>query len=153
MSQKNVTTIERKDRFDVGFTIITTDDWLTSKLEPKAPNPSKRMDALRKISSEGVETWIFLGPIIPMVNDTPYHWLEILDLAEETRSTVYYDKLNLRPYVYQALEPFLANHSPQSLKILKNRREEAKWVLRTSKILENMCREKNIRCRSVIKNL
>jgi len=52
----------------VSLTITTLDDVIASRLEPRAPKPSARLRAVKKIS-EAVPTTIRLDPIIPFVND------------------------------------------------------------------------------------
>ena len=141
----------RRELFDVGLTIITMDGWLSSRLEPGAPPPRERARVLEKLSSEGVETWIFLGPVIPGLNDTNYHWAEIVELAAATGSRIYYDKLNLRPYVREALQPFLERYSPGSLRILGSRVEEGRWVKRTFKMLRRLCEKVGVECISALK--
>jgi DNA repair photolyase len=54
---------------EVGFTITTTNDDFSKRFEPGASLPSQRLEALRKLSSSGVRTWVFIGPIIPEVTD------------------------------------------------------------------------------------
>ena len=92
-------------KFDVGITITTLDRSLAQTLEPKAPPPDRRIEALRELSSHGVETWIFLGPIIPGLTDDKENLSGILEVARETNSKLYYDKLNLREGVLDRLAP------------------------------------------------
>ncbi|QGA53167.1 radical SAM protein [Sulfolobus sp. E5-1-F] len=66
--------LEYKDRVDVGFTVTS----LNNRLEPNAPPARARLRALKKLSDEGLETWIFLGPIIQGIND-----MEIEDIIRE----------------------------------------------------------------------
>ncbi|MEM2122676.1 MAG: radical SAM protein [Candidatus Bathyarchaeia archaeon] len=89
--------------FDVCITVTTLDKDLAQALEPKAPPPDRRVEALHRLSSHGVETWIFLGPIIPGVNDDKDGIRGILEVAYDTRSKVYYDKLNLREGILHRL--------------------------------------------------
>lgn len=53
----------------VTITITALDKDLARKLEPNAPPPSKRLDALSKLSSEGISTGVRVDPIIPFLND------------------------------------------------------------------------------------
>ncbi len=81
---------------DVGFSISTLDRNITGKIEPFASPPEKRLDALRNLSSEGVKTWIFLAPILPeTLNDVE----EILGVAEETGSTLFYDRFRIKSFM------------------------------------------------------
>lgn len=55
-----------RSRIMVGSTIISLEK---TPLEPKAPPPEERIEALRKFKQSGVRTWISMEPIIPGVTD------------------------------------------------------------------------------------
>ncbi len=97
----------RSEGFDVGFTITTLKDDLARKLQPRAPSPSSLVQVIEEFSDRGINTWIFLGPIIPEINDDEDSFLQIIDLAEKTKSEIIYDKLNLRPWVLDSMTSFL----------------------------------------------
>ncbi|MEM0173188.1 MAG: radical SAM protein [Sulfolobaceae archaeon] len=80
--------VENKGKVDVGITITSFERW--RELEPNAPSPRARLRALERISNEGVETWLFLGPIIRGINDH-----EIEDIVREAsgiRTRIVFDK-------------------------------------------------------------
>ncbi len=106
------------DRCDLGVTITTLDDDLAARLEPHAPKPSARALALTEASSQGIPTWIFLGPLIPFVNDDETNLKSIFLLAQKTRSHIIHDKLNLKHDTLQNLTPVLntLGLEPQKLK-------------------------------------
>lgn len=56
-------------RAAVTITITTLDEDLAKRLEPRAPTPSKRLDAVEKLSSEGIPVGVRVDPIIPFLND------------------------------------------------------------------------------------
>jgi len=56
-------------RASVSITITTLRDEVAKKIEPHAPSPSKRMEALKKLSKAGVPCSVRLDPIIPGIND------------------------------------------------------------------------------------
>ena len=69
-----------KLRAAVTITITTLDGNLAKKLEPNAPPPSKRLDALSKLSTRGIPTGARVDPIIPFLND------EFKELLREIKS-------------------------------------------------------------------
>lgn len=81
-----------RGKVDVGITITTLDVKTSKYLEPRAPLPKARVNALRKLSERGIKTWIFLGPLIYSVNDSGFE--EVIKVARETNSEVIYDKFN-----------------------------------------------------------
>jgi len=53
----------------VTITITTLNKDIVRKLEPNAPSPSRRLDAVSKLSAEGIPTGVRVDPIIPFIND------------------------------------------------------------------------------------
>ena len=49
----------------VGLTITTTDDKIIGFLEGSAPPASSRLKALEKLNRENINTYAFIGPILP----------------------------------------------------------------------------------------
>ncbi len=132
---------EWKDMVEVGFTITTLDQNLSKALEPKAPPPKARVEALRKVASAGIRTWIFLGPIIPNVNDSLELIKEVLEVARETSSTIYYDWLRFKP----GLEEFFKNLNINLSKYLSSD-EYRLWRRRISQAILKICDELNVKC-------
>ncbi len=93
---------------DVGFTITTLDDGLAKVVEPGAPAPSKRVRALERLHSEGVKTWIFLGPILPGAEDDVE---TIVELARATDSILVYDKYRVKKFMNSGIEGELAERA------------------------------------------
>jgi len=56
-------------RSAVTFTITTLDGGLARRLEPRAPPPSKRLDAIEKLSLQGIPVGVRIDPVIPFLND------------------------------------------------------------------------------------
>ncbi len=53
----------------VSITLTTLDGWLASLIEPGAPKPSDRLDAIYRLAQDGVPVSVRLDPIIPSLND------------------------------------------------------------------------------------
>ncbi len=96
---------------DVGFTITTLDEKLAKLVEPNAASPSKRAKALERLHSEGVRTWIFLGPILPGNEDE----IEaIVELAKATDSILIYDKYRVKKFMKSGIERELADRAKKT---------------------------------------
>jgi len=59
----------------VTISITTLDNSLARRIEPSAPPPSRRLQALAKLSEEGINTGMRLDPVIPYVNDQDFREL------------------------------------------------------------------------------
>jgi len=135
--------------FDVGITITTMDEDIAKLIEPKAPPPSRRVYALEEVSNLGVETWIFLGPIIPYVNDS-YDSIElVVDNARRIGCEVIYDKLNLRRWVLDSMRGRLEGYKDYPIDRLTSlTRKDSEWWIEVKRRIEEICREKGVRCSS-----
>ncbi len=69
----------------VALSIAFADDDLARKLEPGAPRPSKRFEAMRLLSDAGIPTRILVAPIVPGLNDE--HIPALLERAKECGAT------------------------------------------------------------------
>lgn len=82
----------------VGISIPTDDEAVRKILEPHSPSITSRLDALKKLHSEGIRTWVFVAPTLPMNPER---------LAEEIYPHVEYvliDRLNYRRNVTQLFQ-------------------------------------------------
>ena len=61
--------ILKSGRCAVMITITTLDKNLSKKLEPNAPPPEERLEALEKLSNENIPVGVRIDPIIPYVNN------------------------------------------------------------------------------------
>jgi DNA repair photolyase len=64
-------------------TITTLDRSLSLIVEPGAPLPSKRINALRKAAENDVPIGVRVDPIIPLVNDDPFELKELIGVLAE----------------------------------------------------------------------
>ncbi|MGQ9469331.1 MAG: radical SAM protein [Nitrososphaerales archaeon] len=137
----------KSEGFDVGVTITTIDDDLSRKLEPRAPSSSSRIQIIEEFFDRGIKTWIFLGPIIPEINDDD-SILQIIDLAKKTKSEIIYDKLNLKPWILDSMASFLEKERlglKDRLPSLVARNSEYWRVLRAK--IEDICSRRGVHCK------
>lgn len=91
--------VKYRELVDVGFTITTLSYEKARFIEPNAPPPRSRLEAVKRLSNMGLKTWIFYGPIIPSLNDDNETIMQIVKLAAETNSTLYYDPLHVKSFM------------------------------------------------------
>ncbi|MCS7121697.1 MAG: radical SAM protein [Archaeoglobaceae archaeon] len=123
--------IFKKESVDVGFTITTLEKSKAKILEPNAPSPEKRVKALEKLSSEGLKTWIFLGPIVPNVSIEEIE--EIVEVAASSGSHLYYDKFRVKNFMKEGY-----------IKELAEEAKKVNWKDVFSKI-EEVCRKYKVK--------
>lgn len=65
----------------VFVSVTTLDNKLSSKLEPRATAPHRRIEAIRRLSDAGIPAGVLVAPIIPMITDKFLE--EILERAHD----------------------------------------------------------------------
>ncbi len=82
----------------VSVTVTAADDSLASVLEPNAPPPSRRFDAVKKLSESGIYTGIVLTPVLPFITDSAENIEKILLYASESGASyvLFYPSVTLR---------------------------------------------------------
>jgi DNA repair photolyase len=63
----------------VGISVTTLDAKLARSMEPRASTPTRRLEALQKLTAAGIPTKVMMGPVIPALNDSEME--RILDSA------------------------------------------------------------------------
>jgi DNA repair photolyase len=76
------------EEIDVGFTITTISEHISTLFEPRASPVKDRLSALEKIHSAGIRTFAFIGPLLP---GNPEKLIEEL---EERVDMVFIDRMN-----------------------------------------------------------
>jgi DNA repair photolyase len=59
----------RRNLVRVGISVTTMDAKLARMMEPRAPTPVRRLEALRALSDAGIPTTVMTAPVIPAIND------------------------------------------------------------------------------------
>jgi DNA repair photolyase len=69
----------KRNLVKVAISVTTLDPKLARVMEPRAPTPPRRIEALRQLSAAGVPTAVMVAPIVPAINDAEIE--RILDAA------------------------------------------------------------------------
>jgi DNA repair photolyase len=59
----------RRDLVKVALSVTTLDPKLARIMEPRAPTPPRRLEAIRQLVAAGIPTSALVAPIIPAIND------------------------------------------------------------------------------------
>ncbi len=127
---------KHRDHVDIGLTITTFNPRVAEFIEPRAPPPKARASALRKASERGFKTWIFYGPVIPSLNDDDSTIDEIIELAKDTGSKIFIDRLHVKSFMY------MPNHPLNELISLTRKYE---WRSFLTKVM-NKCLKAGVKC-------
>lgn len=82
-------------RCEVGLTITSLNEGARELFEPGASPVKDRINALTQLRRAGIRTYIFFGPILPLITDRDLD--AIIETLEELEpGSIYVDRLNLR---------------------------------------------------------
>ncbi|HXX24868.1 MAG TPA: radical SAM protein [Terriglobia bacterium] len=109
--------VSAQHRFSVHMTVTTTDEPLARLLEPKAPPPRRRLEAVKRLSRAGISVGVNAMPILPGLNDSD----KCLDtLAQAARRAgarfLYGNILFLTPSAMKQFMPFMQKEFPRLAK-------------------------------------
>jgi DNA repair photolyase len=154
-----LTEIARQNTLAVNITITTADAALTRKLEPRAPRPDLRFEAVRRLREAGIRTGVLCAPLLPGITDSE----EALDgmarrAAEAGASYFAANPLFLKPCSRPTYLSFVREHFP-SLELDYHRRfDKADFASPTyrqqmSEVVYRVCRKYNLGGRSKDRSL
>ncbi|OGC45249.1 hypothetical protein A2V49_01455 [candidate division WWE3 bacterium RBG_19FT_COMBO_34_6] len=101
---RDIDLFKKFKNIEVGLTITSTDDAVSTFLEKSAPPASDRLNALEKLNKEGVHTYAFVGPLLPHFSATPEKIKNIFDALQKVGvKEIYMEHINLSPYIKKRL--------------------------------------------------
>lgn len=98
----------------VGISITSLDPKIARTLEPRAPSPAKRLEALRRIAEAGIPAHVNVAPVVPAITD---HEMEniLRSAAEAGAKTASFIIVRLPHEVAPLFRAWLEEHFPDRL--------------------------------------
>jgi DNA repair photolyase len=97
---------------EVGITLTTLNDSARERMEPCASSVQERLDALAELAKNGIDTWVFLGPVMPYITEAE----ALIDaIASVKPKYVLVDRLRLKEGVWEDVKRFIMEFKPQFL--------------------------------------
>ena len=101
------------NRIFVNVTVTTVDTELARKLEPRAPRPDLRLEAVRQLNLAGVDAGVICAPVLPEITDHPRDLEALVQAASAAGAKyVYANPLFLKPCSAAVFMPFLEEQFP-----------------------------------------
>jgi DNA repair photolyase len=147
-------TIAAKNRLRIHVTITTTDTNLARILEPRAPRPDLRFNAVKKLVAAGIFTSVNCAPILPGITDSPKDLESVVQAAAAAGAiSVAAIPLFLKPCSAKVFMPFLQEHFPHLVPLYKLRYANRAFLpddyrKRISILVSKLCRKHGIGIRS-----
>src|SRR5579863_1039528 len=140
--------IAKNNRLFVNITITTMSVDLARILEPRAPRPDLRLEAMQKLNRAGIAAGVICAPVLPGITDSPQD-LETLvrATAQAGGKYIYANSLFLKPCSSAVFMPFLEKQFPQLVKSYQQRYRDraflpASYRKRLSQLMKRL-REKH----------
>lgn len=106
--------VAKSSRISVSFTVTTVDADLARILEPRAPRPDLRLEALKKLREAGIRSGVICAPVLPGITDAPKQLEAVVKAAANANAThIYANPLFLKPCSAAVFLPFLKEHFPK----------------------------------------
>ena len=106
--------IARANILGVNITVTTLDERLARALEPRAPRPELRLNAIRRLSAAGICVALFPNPIMPGLTDSERSLDCLAHAAREAGAMSFGGgPLFLKPTAKNVMLPFLEREMPQ----------------------------------------
>ncbi len=140
----------------VKITITTPRQDLALKVEPQAPSPQRRFDAIKALTGAGIYTGILLMPVLPFIEDREEDILELVEQACQAGARFIYPFFGMttrpgqREYYLEKLEEAFPGQGLEEKHLSRygsryycpSPREKKLW-----QSFEAACRERGILCR------
>ena len=121
--------VAKNNRLFVNITITTLNANLARILEPRAPRPDLRLEAMQKLNEAGVAAGVICAPVLPGITDSPR------DLEALVRATaaaggkyIFANPLFLKPCSAAMFLPFLEKEFPELLEAYRQRYKDSAFL-------------------------
>ena len=105
--------VAKTNKLSVHITITTLNVDLARILEPRAPRPDLRLDAVRALSAAGLRVGVSCSPVLPGITDSPADLEALVRAAAEAGAHhVFANPLFLKPCSAAVFLPFLEQNFP-----------------------------------------
>jgi DNA repair photolyase len=114
---------------NVNMTVTTLDTHLARILEPRAPRPDLRIEAVRKLSLAGIVTGVSASPVLPLINDSERSLGAVAKAARDAGAKHFWaGVLFLRPASRGVFFAFLEKHFPHLVRRYRERYDDAVYL-------------------------
>jgi DNA repair photolyase len=121
--------ISLNNSLSVHLTVTTLNVELARILEPRAPRPDLRLDAVRQLSDAGISVGVSCSPVLPGITDSPTD-LEALVRAAAAAGArhIFAGPLFLKPCSAAIFLPFIEQHFPHLVENYRQRYHDRSFL-------------------------
>src|SRR5580700_7207412 len=121
--------IAQNNALSIHITVTTLNADLARILEPRAPRPDLRMEAVRELSEAGLTVGVSCSPVLPCITDSPAD-LEAVVRASAAAGArhIFAGPLFLKPCSAAVFLPFLEQHFPELVENYRQRYQDRSFL-------------------------
>jgi DNA repair photolyase len=121
--------VAKSNRISIHITITTLDTELARILEPRAPRPDLRLEAVRALAEAGLRVGISCSPVVPGITDAPGDLEALIRAAAESGADyVFANPLFLKPCSAAVFLPFLEQNFPHLTENYRRRYQDRAFL-------------------------
>jgi len=121
--------VARSNALSIHITVTTMNIELARILEPRAPRPDLRMDAVRQLSEAGINVGVSSSPVLPGITDSPADLEAVVRAAAEAGARhIFAGPLFLKPCSAAIFLPFLEEHFPHLVENYRQRYQDRSFL-------------------------
>lgn len=106
--------LAERNALTISLTVTTMDDSLARLLEPGAPRPALRIEAVRKLAAAGIRTAVYASPALPGTNDSDASLAAVAEAAARAGARAFGSQpVFLQPCAQRVFLPFLQERFPR----------------------------------------
>jgi DNA repair photolyase len=121
--------VSATNQLSIHITITTLNTDLARILEPRAPRPDLRMDAVRVLRAAGLRVGVSCSPVLPGITDSPPDLEAVVRAAAEAGANhIFANPLFLKPCSAAVFLPFLDKNFPHLVENYRHRYQDRAFL-------------------------
>ena len=121
--------VAQSNALSIHITITTLNVELARILEPRAPRPDLRIEAVRELSEAGLTVGVSCSPVLPGITDSPADLEAVVRAAAAAGARhIFAGPLFLKPCSAAVFLPFLEQHFPQLVENYRQRYQDRSFL-------------------------
>jgi DNA repair photolyase len=142
--RRDMDLLKEFSNIEVGITFTTLNDTVREKMEPVASSIKERLCTLAELQENGIKTWVFMGPLMPLITDAE----ELLDTVLAMKPDyIIVDRLRLKEGVWERVRGFIQDIMPGSINEYERIFQKGgEYYVEVFKNIFDRCEKNGLRC-------
>jgi DNA repair photolyase len=142
-AERDIDLFKKFKSIEVGISINTLDEAIAKLLEPLASKPKERLNLVKKLKENNLNTYIFISPFFPGLTD----YREIIKHSVKYTDYYMFENLNFRPHNISRIFEFLGDYKPELIKLYKKFKENYSEWEQIEQEIKSYCQEHQLTCK------